>query len=105
MSVEQKGHVEALGRSPFTALKEGRPTEPVGSRIRDWHIGIADTIADNASAWGAILGDRSSSPLGLDLVACGRALERNGESLSARPEQERACSGTLSGPWPGWRTR
>lgn len=57
--------------------------EIVDSRIRDWQIKIADTIADNSSSWGIVLGDRLASPLGLDLSTVGMALERDGEVLGA----------------------
>ncbi len=41
--------------------------ELVGSRITDWQISIFDTIADNASGGGFILGSRTVSLTGLDL--------------------------------------
>lgn len=56
--------------------------EIVDSRIRDWEIKIADTIADNSSSWGIVLGDRLVSPLGTDLSIVGMVLERDGEVLS-----------------------
>jgi 2-keto-4-pentenoate hydratase len=43
--------------------------ELIDSRIRDWRIGLADTIADNASSAGVILGDARMSPA--DLTAAG----------------------------------
>ncbi|OPG09663.1 2-keto-4-pentenoate hydratase [Microbispora sp. GKU 823] len=42
--------------------------ELIDSRIRDWRIRLADTIADNASSAGVILGDARVSPKGLDLA-------------------------------------
>lgn len=56
--------------------------EIVDSRVRDWKIKIADTIADNSSSWGVVLGDRLAGPLGLDLSTVGMVIERNGEVLS-----------------------
>jgi 2-keto-4-pentenoate hydratase len=41
--------------------------EIVDSRIRDWKIKIADTIADNSSSWGIVLGNQAVSPFGIDL--------------------------------------
>lgn len=55
--------------------------EVVDSRILNWKIKLADTIADNSSSWGVVLGDRLSSPLGHDLSAVGMVLERDGEVL------------------------
>lgn len=53
--------------------------ELIDSRIRDWKIGLADTIADNASSGGVVLG---SSPVPLaaaDLRLAGCTLHKNGE--------------------------
>lgn len=55
--------------------------EIVDSRVRDWKIQIADTIADNSSSWGLVLGDRLVSPLGGDLSTVGMVLERDGEVM------------------------
>jgi 2-keto-4-pentenoate hydratase len=43
--------------------------ELIDSRIRDWRIRLADTIADNASSAGVILGDARRSPA--ELAAAG----------------------------------
>jgi len=53
--------------------------EIVDSRIRDWKITIADTIADNGSSGAFVLGDRMVPPAALDLRNIGMVLERNGE--------------------------
>jgi 2-keto-4-pentenoate hydratase len=53
--------------------------ELIDSRIKDWKIGLLDTIADNASSGGVVLG---SSPRPLDAVDLrlgGCNLVRNGE--------------------------
>ncbi|TQS24976.1 2-keto-4-pentenoate hydratase [Microbispora sp. KK1-11] len=42
--------------------------ELIDSRITDWRIRLADTIADNASSAGVILGDARVSPKGMDLA-------------------------------------
>ncbi len=42
--------------------------ELIDSRIRNWHIGIADTIADNASSAGFALGAVRRAPADLDLA-------------------------------------
>jgi 2-keto-4-pentenoate hydratase len=52
--------------------------EIVDSRIADWKITFADTVADNGSSAFYVLG-REQKPLdGLDLYTCGMALEVNG---------------------------
>lgn len=47
--------------------------ELIDSRIVDWDITIADTIADNASSAGYVLGDERVRPTDLDLRAIERA--------------------------------
>jgi 2-oxopent-4-enoate/cis-2-oxohex-4-enoate hydratase len=56
--------------------------EIVDSRIKDWKIKIADTVADNASCGVFVLGDRLVDPRGLDLTTCGMVLEKNGEIVA-----------------------
>lgn len=53
--------------------------ELIDSRIADWRITLADTIADNASSARVVLGGRGVSPLDVDLRTIGVALRRNGE--------------------------
>ena len=53
--------------------------EIVDSRIRDWQIGIFDTIADNASSGGVILGSRPMRLGDIDLRLIGCTLHINGE--------------------------
>jgi 2-keto-4-pentenoate hydratase len=45
--------------------------EIVDSRIRDWRIGIVDTIADNASSGGVVLGSKPTRIDALDLRTVG----------------------------------
>jgi 2-oxopent-4-enoate/cis-2-oxohex-4-enoate hydratase len=52
--------------------------EIVDSRIRDWKIKLADTIADNASAGMFVLGGEAVDPRDVDLTTCGMVLEKNG---------------------------
>lgn len=56
--------------------------EIVDSRIADWKITLADTIADNASSAFFVLGEQPISLLGLDLRTCGMVLEVNGKIAS-----------------------
>ena len=56
--------------------------EIVGSRIANWDIRLADTIADNASSGLFVLGTRPVSLSGLDLINCGMSMERRGEPVS-----------------------
>ncbi|WP_414941539.1 2-keto-4-pentenoate hydratase [Amycolatopsis sp. cmx-11-51] len=52
--------------------------EIVDSRIQDWKISIVDTIADNASSGGVVLGGRPTAIGDLDLRLVGCVLHRNG---------------------------
>ncbi|GAA2210252.1 2-keto-4-pentenoate hydratase [Nonomuraea monospora] len=56
--------------------------EVVGSRIRDWDITLADTVADNASAGVYVLGTRPVSLRDVDLRLAGMVVERRGEQVS-----------------------
>ncbi|GLR67076.1 2-keto-4-pentenoate hydratase [Acidocella aquatica] len=56
--------------------------EIVDSRIADWKITFADTVADNGSSAFYVLGSTPKPLSGLDLWTCGMALEVNGEVTS-----------------------
>jgi 2-oxopent-4-enoate/cis-2-oxohex-4-enoate hydratase len=56
--------------------------EIVDSRIENWQIKIQDTIADNASCGAIVLGDKSVSPLDIDLSTCGIVVSLNGQVVS-----------------------
>lgn len=56
--------------------------EIVDSRIADWKITFADTVADNGSSAFFVLGSERKGLPGLDLFTCGMAMEINGEVAS-----------------------
>jgi 2-keto-4-pentenoate hydratase len=56
--------------------------EIVDSRIADWKISFADTVADNGSSAFFVLGKDRHALDGLDLYTCGMALEVNGNLVS-----------------------
>jgi 2-keto-4-pentenoate hydratase len=56
--------------------------EIVDSRIADWKISFADTVADNASSAAYVLGSEPRLLAGLDLRTCGMVLEVNGTVAS-----------------------
>lgn len=65
------------------AVKDVRVAiEIVDSRIADWKITFADTVADNGSSAFYVLGSQPRALEGLDLWTCGMALEINGEVVS-----------------------
>src|SRR6516165_1297790 len=53
--------------------------ELIDSRIRDWKIGLADTIADNDSSGGVVLGSSPVALSAVDLRLAGCNLHKNGE--------------------------
>jgi 2-oxopent-4-enoate/cis-2-oxohex-4-enoate hydratase len=55
--------------------------EVVDSRIRDWKVAIADTVADNASSGLFVIGE-GVDPRGIDLAACELTVTKNGRFLS-----------------------
>ncbi|RBQ18314.1 2-keto-4-pentenoate hydratase [Spongiactinospora rosea] len=74
---------------PFTAADVIRAVEfalpaieIVDSRIEGWDITLPDTIADNASSGGFVLGNTPVGLLGLDLRTAAMSLVRNGQEVS-----------------------
>ncbi|MBY0510634.1 MAG: fumarylacetoacetate hydrolase family protein [Rhodospirillaceae bacterium] len=56
--------------------------EIVDSRIADWKIAFADTVADNGSSAFFVLAAAGKPLAGLDLYTCGMALEIDGAAAS-----------------------
>lgn len=56
--------------------------ELIDTRITDWKIGLCDTIADNASSAGYVLGEARVSPAGLDVKTIDAVLTCNGEVIA-----------------------
>jgi len=56
--------------------------ELIDSRIADWDIRIGDTIADNASSAGYILGPDRVKPTDIDLKTIEARLLRNGDQVA-----------------------
>jgi 2-keto-4-pentenoate hydratase len=52
--------------------------EIIDTRIRDWKITLADTIADNASSGRVVLGSGKTPPARYDLANIAMKLEKNG---------------------------
>ena len=56
--------------------------ELIDSRISDWKIKLCDTIADNASSAGFVLGPERVAPNGIDIKTIDAVLTRNGEVVA-----------------------
>ncbi|MDQ1654896.1 MAG: 2-keto-4-pentenoate hydratase, partial [Cryptosporangiaceae bacterium] len=56
--------------------------ELIDSRIRDWRISLADTIADNASSAGFVVGAARVDPGSVDIRAIDATLRRGGEVVA-----------------------
>lgn len=56
--------------------------EIVDSRIADWKITFADTVADNGSSAFFVLGEQQHAADAVDLYSCGMVMEVNGEPAS-----------------------
>jgi 2-keto-4-pentenoate hydratase len=56
--------------------------ELIDSRIADWDITISETVADNASSAGYVLGADRAKPDELDLLGIEVRLSRNGEEVA-----------------------
>ena len=57
--------------------------EIIDSRIADWRIRLADTIADNGSSARFVLGSQQSAVNGIDLRLVGMAISRNGTIIDS----------------------
>ncbi|MFL0181846.1 MULTISPECIES: 2-keto-4-pentenoate hydratase [unclassified Mycobacterium] len=56
--------------------------ELIDSRISDWKIKLCDTIADNASSAGFVLGKQRVKPGDIDIRAINASLTKNGEVVA-----------------------
>ncbi|HKT00359.1 MAG TPA: 2-keto-4-pentenoate hydratase [Rugosimonospora sp.] len=56
--------------------------ELIDSRIVDWRISLADTIADNASSAGFVLGEARIPPSAIDIKGIDATLWRDGEEVA-----------------------
>lgn len=68
--------------------------EIIDSRIADWKIGLIDTIADNASSGGLVLGQTPVPAGGRDLALAGCVFRRNG-----RIQSTGTGAAVLGSPW------
>lgn len=57
--------------------------EIIDSRIKDWEIKFEDTVADNGSSAGAVIGQKKTKIEELDLASLGMTVYRNGEFLDS----------------------
>src|SRR6478672_7594505 len=56
--------------------------ELIDTRIKDWQIKLCDTIADNASSAGWVLGEARISPKDIDICNIDAVLTNNGEAVA-----------------------
>jgi 2-keto-4-pentenoate hydratase len=56
--------------------------EIVDSRIANWDIRLADTVADNASSGGYVLGRERKRLADVDLIGCRMSMQRRGDTIS-----------------------
>jgi 2-keto-4-pentenoate hydratase len=68
--------------------------EIIDSRITGWKITLIDTIADNASSGGLVLGQSPVPPAGRDLALAGCVFRRNGRIAGTG-----AGAAVLGSPW------
>jgi 2-keto-4-pentenoate hydratase len=74
---------EATSESVFAAVEYAvAAIEIVDSRIQDWKITFADTVADNGSSAFFVLGTEKKLLKGLDLYTCGMVLTVDGAVMS-----------------------
>jgi 2-keto-4-pentenoate hydratase len=80
------GSIKGPGVSLAEVLRNTAAVMPafelIDSRIRNWEIRIQDTVADNGSSAGLLLGSGFTPVAGIDLKYVGLVLEKNGEVLA-----------------------
>jgi 2-keto-4-pentenoate hydratase len=79
LTAEAPTHADIIAASAYAAPA----IEIVGSRIANWDITIADTIADNASSGAFIVGVPATCPGSLDLSTCIMEMTRDGRVVSS----------------------
>lgn len=78
ITVSNPGHLDVIN-----AIEYALPAlEIVGSRIANWKIRIADTIADNASSSAFVLGTSPRKISAFDLRLCGMVMEQRGNPVT-----------------------
>lgn len=81
-----KENLNGPGVTPQDVLAATQSVAPcfeiVDSRIRDWKIGIIDTVADNASCGVFVIGDDRVDPRTLDLPSLHCTVTKNGTKIS-----------------------
>ncbi|OMP67215.1 2-keto-4-pentenoate hydratase [Domibacillus epiphyticus] len=81
-----KKTIKGPGITPIDVMKATDYIVPsleiVDSRIRDWKIKLADTVADNASSGLYLLGGKPAKPSEVDLEMIGMVFEKNGEIVN-----------------------
>lgn len=79
----------------MTATRFALPAiEIIDSRIAGWQITLVDTVADNASSGGLVLGQSPVAPGGRDLSLAGCVFRRNGRIAGTG-----AGAAVLGSPW------
>jgi 2-keto-4-pentenoate hydratase len=87
LDMENPGIVDVIRAIEFAVPA----LEIVGSRIRDWDIGLVDTVADNASSSAFVIGGSPRRLWDLNLRSCGMQMRCNDELVSSG--QGSACLG------------
>ncbi len=78
--------------------------ELIDTRITDWKIKLCDTIADNASSAGWVLGEERVSPKDIDIRNIDAVLTNATARWSRRAAATR-CWAIRSPRWRGWPAR
>ncbi|BFG73428.1 2-keto-4-pentenoate hydratase [Paraburkholderia terrae] len=78
LTADQHTFADLIGATAYALAA----IEVVDSRVQDWDIRFADTVADNASSARFVLGGRPVLLRDVDLSACAMTLAQDGEVLS-----------------------
>ncbi len=87
-----KSRLKGPGITPPNVLQATEGIMPafeiIDSRIKDWKIGLVDTIADNASSAMVVLGNTLTEVRAIDLRTVGMVLEHNGRIVATAASAE-----------------